>query len=318
MKILIVHKAVIPVLQYGGTERVIWYLGKELVKLGHEVRFLVSPQSHCEFAKVISIQPHKSIASQIPEDIDVVHFQAEPDEAISAPYVVTMHGNKSDSKPLDRNTLFVSRNHARRFGSDQFVYNGLDWDDYGMPELKNKRSYFHFLGNASWRVKNLRGAIALIQKTKAERLYVLGGHRLNFNMGFRFTWSPRIRFFGMVGGNEKLDLLQGSKGLIFPVLWDEPFGLALMESLYFGCPVFGTPRGSLPELIPDSVGYLSNDVQALVQAIEDAAQFDREACHLHAKKHFHSKKMAEQYVQKYRQVMNGHFLNEQAPSLITP
>ena len=64
----------------------------------------------------------------------------------------------------------------------------------------------------------------------------------------------------MVGGNKKNRLLQHSKGLIFPVKWDEPFGLAITESLYCGCPVFGTPYGSLPELVPSDVGFLAEDM----------------------------------------------------------
>ena len=61
----------------------------------------------------------------------------------------------------------------------------------------------------------------------------------------------------MVGGQVKLDLLQGSRGLIFPVLWHEPFGLAVIESLYFGCPVYATPYGALPELAPPATGVLA-------------------------------------------------------------
>ncbi|MEF9931013.1 MAG: glycosyltransferase, partial [Bacteroidales bacterium] len=53
----------------------------------------------------------------------------------------------------------------------------------------------------------------------------------------------------MIGGEQKLNILKESKGLIFPVIWNEPFGLAITESLYCGAPVFGTPYGSLPELI---------------------------------------------------------------------
>ncbi len=52
--------------------------------------------------------------------------------------------------------------------------------------------------------------------------------------------------------------MQRSKGLIFPVLWNEPFGLAAIESLYAGAPVFGPNYGSIPELINEKTGYTSN------------------------------------------------------------
>ena len=134
------------------------------------------------------------------------------------------------------------------------MHNGLDWNDYSTPELMKSRNYFHFLGNAAWRVKNVSGAINVIKKTKTQRLKVLGGVRFNFKMGMRFTFSTKVGFEGMVGGQTKFDLLNGSKGLIFPVKWHEPFGLAIIESLYFGCPVFGTPYGSLPELVTSDFG----------------------------------------------------------------
>ena len=53
-------------------------------------------------------------------------------------------------------------------------------------------------------------------------------------------------------------LLNASRGLIFPVRWHEPFGLAVIESLYFGCPVFATPYGALPELVQEVLDKLAD------------------------------------------------------------
>ncbi|MFN0082526.1 MAG: glycosyltransferase [Ferruginibacter sp.] len=316
MKILIAYQGIIPVRNYGGTERVIWYLGKELSKLGHSVSYLVNQGSYCDFAEVIFIDPSKSLTTQIPEETDIVHFNFFPAERISQPYVITMHGNITDDRKFDLNTIFVSANHAERFGSKAFVHNGLDWDDYQKPSFNNTRSYYHFLGNAAWRVKNVLGAINIIHQTQNEKLKVLGGHRLNINMGFRFTISARISFCGMVGGEKKLGLLNGSKGLVFPVLWNEPFGLALTESLYFGCPVFGTPYGSLPEIIQTDIGFLSNNSKELAKQIENSEQFSKKRCHEYATDVFNAKIMTERYLAKYEQVLNGETLNKTAPQLI--
>ena len=54
MHILLVNHAPIPVFAYGGTERVVWDLGKQLVALGHRVSYLVPTGSHCDFAQVLS------------------------------------------------------------------------------------------------------------------------------------------------------------------------------------------------------------------------------------------------------------------------
>ncbi|MDD4921378.1 MAG: hypothetical protein PHS30_02755 [Bacteroidales bacterium] len=202
MRILIVNHGIIPVKLYGGTGRVIWYLGKELAKLGHQITFLVTKGSTCNFASVLYIDETKSIVEQIPLGFDLIHFHLRPDglDTLRTPYIITMHGNKSPLKELDKNTVFVSQNHAKRFSSNSFVYNGLDWDDYVKPDLNHERSYFHFLGNAAWKVKNVKGAIGVINHLPSERLTVLGGVRFNLKMGMRFTFSPKVRFKGMVGG----------------------------------------------------------------------------------------------------------------------
>ena len=59
MKILLVNNTVLPALKYGGTERVIWWLGKALVQLGHEVSYLVAKGSRCSFAPVYPYSPKK-------------------------------------------------------------------------------------------------------------------------------------------------------------------------------------------------------------------------------------------------------------------
>jgi glycosyltransferase involved in cell wall biosynthesis len=316
MNILIVNPGVIPALKYGGTERVIWYLGKELKKMGHSVTFLVSPGSYCDFAPVLFLDPAKKLAEQIPESVDIIHFNFQPAEPIDKPYIVTIHGNVNDFREFNINTVFVSRNHANRFGSTSFVYNGLDWDDYGKPDLLNKRKYFHFLGKAAWRVKNVKGAIDIIKSARQEKLNVIGGYRLNLKMGFRFTTSTKVTFSGMVGGNKKNKLLQESKGLLFPVRWHEPFGLALIESLYFGCPVLGTPYGSLPEIVKEEVGFLSNKSEELARETKDIDRFSKQICHDYARDTFNSKKMAEEYVRRYVNVLNGRALNESPPKLL--
>ena len=57
MHVLLVNHAPIPVFAYGGTERVIWDLGRALVQMGHRVSYLVPEGSHCDFAQVLPIRP---------------------------------------------------------------------------------------------------------------------------------------------------------------------------------------------------------------------------------------------------------------------
>lgn len=315
MHILIVNHSPIPVYAYGGTERVIWDLAKELVEIGHHVTFLVPEGSSCNFADVQFINPNLSWEQQIPKDVEVVHFQFQPKNLkLDVPYVVTEHGNADLNVPLDLNTIFVSKNHAERHNSNCYVLNGLDWRNYGEVNWDTPKNYYHFLGKAAWRVKNVKGAINVANRAKVP-LHVLGGDRFNFKRGIRLTFSSNISFHGMVGGEEKLALLQGSKGLIFPVKWHEPFGLAIIESMYFGCPVFSTPYGAIPELVAEDCGFLSANSNEHIEAIQNL-KFDPMRCHQHVLDHFNSRRMAEGYLEKYLQVIDGQKLNKEQPYLI--
>ncbi len=283
--------------------------------MGHQVSYLVAPGSYCDFATGVHALNHDiPFNQQIPAGVDVVHLNCRVNETPKIPYIFTLHGNTNDQNPLDINTVFVSKNHASRYGSDSYVHNGIDPEDYCDPGLIQKRNYFHFIGDAAWRVKNVRGAIKIAQHASI-KFRVIGGKRFNFNQGIRLTFDPRIRFDGMVGGVEKNNLLKGSKGLIFSVLWNEPFGLSIVESLYFGCPVFGTPYGSLKEIIQPAVGFTSNSMNALIDAVKNAAQFNSSICHDYVMSNFTSIQMANNYLKKYEQVLNGQHLNTAAPIL---
>jgi glycosyltransferase involved in cell wall biosynthesis len=229
------------------------------------------------------------------------------------PYLVTEHGNSKREYPFPLNTVFISRNHADRYGSKEFVYNGLDWSSYGSVDWSMPRLRHHFLGKGSWPVKNLKGAIQVARRAGVE-LAVLGGTRLNLSRTFRFTPWRSIHFHGMVGGELKFRLLNESKGMIFPVRWNEPFGLAVIESLYFGNPVFATPYGALPEIVLSQHGYLSDSISDLALAVREM-KFDPRECHQRAVSMFNHVAMAKGYLEKYHRVLDGERMNASQPVL---
>lgn len=312
MHILIVNHSPIPVFAYGGTERVIWDLGLALVRAGHRVSYLVPEGSRCDFAEVLPLQRDIPWEAQVPAGVDITHFQFNPNVPLNVPHVITQHGNSWESIPLPRNTVFVSKNHAQRHGSDAFVYNGLDWSTYGAVNWQAPRTHVHFLGKAAWRVKNVQGAIDVARAAHVP-LEVLGGDRINLKRGFRFTWSRQVKFHGMVGGDKKFKLLNASRGLVFPTLWHEPFGLAVIESLYFGAPIFATPYGALPEIVTPECGSLSTSRAMLTQAVSHS-QFDPHACHARALT-FNADAMANDYLSVYKKILDGESLNPVSPVL---
>lgn len=314
MKILLIHNAPIPVYKYGGTERVIWDLGKTLVKMGHEVTFLVPTGSTCDFAKVLHINSEKNWNEQVPKDTDIVHFQFDPEIELDFPFLMTEHGHSDKPKKLPLNTVFLSKKHAQCHGSTEFVYNGLDWSNYGKVDFSLNRQHCHFLGKAARRLKNVKGAIKIARQAKVD-LDVLGGTRFGLKGGLRYNFSSRVHFHGMLGGEEKFQILNASRGLIFPVMWHEPFGLAIIESLYFGCPVFATPYGAIPELVPDDgCGYLSLHSERLALAITEG-NYDPRHCQEQALK-FNASQMANDYLVVYEKILSNEHLHQQAPQVI--
>ncbi len=312
LSILLVYNGKIPSPKYGGTSRVVWYLGKELARMGHRITFLVGEGSSSDFARVIPFDPKRPLATQIPHEVDMVHSHIPIWEPLPKPYMITLHGNSGQDREFDINTTFLSKNHASRYGSKVYVNNGLGLEEYGKPRFDIQRNYLHFLGKAAWKVKNLKGCIQIAGE-RGLPLHVLGGHRINLKMGVRITLDSNVRFEGRVGGEKKNRLINGSQALLFPVIWNEPMGLAVLESLYFGCPVFGTPYGALPEIVTSEFGFLSNKKSELVNALKRIDDYDRRKCHEYICDNFASNHMAQNFLPLYEKVLNGIPLNPIPP-----
>ncbi len=335
MKILFVLNSRIPTKSYDDAERVMWWLGLQLHGMGHEPMFLVKKDSVCHFGPVFVLDEKKMFSAQIPENVDLVHFFYRPPVEkfdVEKPYLITNFENSLEAETFDRNTVFLSANHAARHGGKVFVYPGLHFQEYGGVLLDFPRNYFHFLGDAAWRGKNVRGAIDLASKAGV-RVHIIGGSRVNFRKGLRITLSPSARFHGVLNSDGRNMMLNGSRGLLFPILTHEPFGLAIPESLYFGCPVIGTPYGALPELICDygktkkqparkpgtactsDVGLLSAKHTDLLEAVQNTSQFKPERCQEYALDCFSAQRMAQDYLLLYEKVLNGKALHAKAPTM---
>ncbi len=309
MHIGIVIDATLPPRLYGGTERVVIWLGRALIELGHKVTYFARPGSRVEFAacEPLSGPISAATAKQLGIDLFHIHAGAFPDES-GVPFCTTMHGNAHDPRQLHPNTIFVSQDHAHRHHGTAFVHNGMDERDYPTPDLEASGGHFTFLAKAAWKVKNLSGALAVARKAGAP-IDILGGHRVNLKMGFRITLDPNARFHGMVDDKAKSRHLKPSRGLIFPVLWHEPFGVAVAEAMYFGVPIFATPYGSLNELVTPETGHLSASASELAEAARDETRYDRRAIHAYWREHLSARQMALKYLDYYQRILDGEMLH---------
>lgn len=314
MKILhvLVSRVSLPPPKYGGTQRVIWSLAQAQRAQGHEVRFLWGDAPQVPAGTIVA-KKGQALNPLIGDWPDIVHFHRAPDEPISKPFVVTEHFNAGGPQQYHLNTVFLSRQHAAIHHGHCYVYNGLDWSDYGEPCFTPKGKYFHFLGKARIATKNLSGAIATAKQAKA-KLAVLGGPRMKLGKGGYIHFDRHVSFKGMVGGEHKHNLIRQSNGLLLPVRWHEPFGLAYTESLFLGAPVFATPYGAIPEIVSEpELGFLSTKAEELAAAMADMSPYNRRMCHEVAKERFGHMQMAQGYQQCYETVLDGQTLHQTAP-----
>jgi glycosyltransferase involved in cell wall biosynthesis len=272
-------KIPIPPPGYGGAQRVVYWLGKALVEMGHRVTLIANAQSHIPGAELRVLDPNTKDPAAwvrlIPDATDIVQLFNTPRVAVPKPFLVRIGGNGYPGERFHPNTIFISRNHAANHGSRHFVHNGLDPADYSFSEKRD--DYAVFLAKARWPVKNFPGAVRVARRAGLE-LRVLGSRNWPLNLQRLLPAIRGVRYYGTFGGPAKRDLLARARCLIFPVRWHEPFGIAVIEALASGCYVAGTPYGSLPEIVTPETGRLSARAAELAEAVKNPQRFSPQAC----------------------------------------
>lgn len=306
----------VPPTLYGGSQRVVYWLGKALVELGHQVTLIAHPESHIPGVELRPIPRSHSQGNGwtrlIPDSTDIVHCHSTS-KGISKPFITTVHGNGKPGQSFHPNTVFVSKAHAANHGSIHYVHNGLDPADYEFSPTRE--DYAVYLAKASWDVKNVQGAIAICRKAGI-KLHVIGSRNWIFNLHRLLPAIRGVQYHGMLGGQTKLNLLAKARCLIFPVRWHEPFGVAVTEALVSGCYVAATPYGSLPEIVTPQTGSLSSRSERLIDAVRNPDAFDPMTCRKRVTEQgFTHLDMARKYLVYYKNVLATGHLGEGSESL---
>jgi glycosyltransferase involved in cell wall biosynthesis len=116
--------------------------------------------------------------------------------------------------------------------------------------------------------------------------------------------SVNIEYLGSIGGREKQSVIAGARALLFPITWDEPFGVAVIEALACGTPVIAMRRGAMSELIRHGEnGFLANTEEEFLGYMKRIDEIDPLACRKSAEEQFSSESMARGYLQHYRTII---------------
>lgn len=185
------------------------------------------------------------------------------------------------------------------------VYNGCDFGAYD-PSFEPGR-YLAFLGRMSPE-KNPLDAIRIARA--ADLPIVLAGQPQNAKEQAYFAEQIQplidgemVRWIGPVNHPQKNELLRHAAALIFPILWDEPFGLVMIEAMACGTPVVAHRRGSVEEVIDDGVtGFHSGVIDGLAELVPQALALDRRKVRAQAELRFSYQAMVDAYEEVYRRM----------------
>ena len=121
---------------------------------------------------------------------------------------------------------------------------------------------------------------------------------------FPYLDDGDIEYIGDLSGQRKLDFLSHARALLFPIQWEEPFGMAPIEALACGTPVIAMARGALPEIIQHGVnGFLANNEKEFESYMARVGEIDPAACRKSVEDKFSADCMARQYLNRFETVL---------------
>jgi glycosyltransferase involved in cell wall biosynthesis len=230
---------------------------------------------------------------------------------IRTPLITTIHGFSSEKiipvyQKYNGSGHYVSISNSDRHPSLKYlstVYNGLRTEEFDPGT--GQGDYLLFFG----RIHPDKGTSEAIQiALKTKRRLIIAGIVQDVNY-FKERVEPflseEITFIGAAGPEKRNQLLGGAVALLHPINFEEPFGLSVAEAMLCETPVIAFDRGAMRELIKDhETGFLVKNTDEAVAAVEAIHTIDRPGCRVWAMHNFSQKKMAEDYISLYHQILD--------------
>ena len=332
----------IPPKTHGGTERIVFDLCQHLTRRGHQVELFASgdskvdcllqsvlpvaseddPQSTFYLEKEFEARNTHNLYRQA-DRFDVVHahwptvapyfsvFSKTPTLITYAYIEKELHVYYRDHFPRCF-PVCISRAQAKMLGDESLpvVYNGIDLD--GIPFNNEPDDFFIVVGRMT-PGKGIAEAIRIAQKANA-RLLIVG--RITAHLPWSEQYflkeiqphidGDRVRHIESLPHDQLMQIVGRARGFLFPPQWEEPFGLAVAESMAAGTPVLAYPRGSMSELVKHGEsGYLVCTEDEMVDAIYRIERLDRERCRSWVGENFSLEQMVTGYERLYRRIASS-------------
>lgn len=221
---------------------------------------------------------------------------------LNKPFINVMHLNLFPELAdlfADYKTPVITISDFQRKGFENLnylatVYNGVDISKFSFND--KPLDYLLMVGSIG-RHKNQGAAIRVAKKLGMS--LVLAG-KVNDKEYFEELKNDidgrEVKWVGELGFEEKLKLYQGAKAFIFPILWDEPFGLVMIEALSCGTPVVAFRKGSTSEVLLDSkTGFVVDNEHEMIRAVGEIGSISRQDCRKRIEENFTVEKMIDSY-----------------------
>jgi glycosyltransferase involved in cell wall biosynthesis len=328
---------------YGGIELMAYNLGRELASRGHQVTVLgqegsrgpfeclaLAPQDWTKYLGTLDQLPrenlflHRAYETVRRRAFDIVHDNSgltgilvASQARLETPVVATLHGALTEGEgaflaSVARQVHLVAISRAQ-----QAMVAGVEW--HGMVHNAIDPAAYTRITNPGEK-ENYVVSLARITPDKGQHLAIEVAEKLNvplvlagkidnhavryFEEKIRPHLNGHVTWRENVQGKEKAELLAHAKALLFPIQWQEPFGLAMVEAMVSGTPVIAMSHGAAPELVePGVTGFLADDVDGMVEAFQHLDEIDLERCAEEAVRRFGPERMADGYLAVYERAI---------------
>lgn len=351
MKIALVAPPFIPVPPkiYGGTELFIANLAKGLKEKGHHPVVYANGESktgaELRYIYPESLWPIKGeiydnlrdlrhsawAVRDASRDCDVIHLNNTPGlactEFVDQPVAYTIHHPHvqglsdfychypaANFVTISKFQMLKERLHKLRT-----IHHGIDTSLYSV-DLHARREHLTFLGRIA-PIKGTHIAIEVAKKAGVP-LKIAGEVQPAFREYFEKQIKPQvdgcfIEFLGEVDMQAKNELFRNSKALLFPIQWNEPFGLVMVEAMACGVPVLAFRGGAVEEIVREDVsGYICAGPDEMAKRARDI-KIDPIQVREYVQGFFSIESMVHKYLELYEEIVNGASLPV-APKQIRP